>query len=172
MTATGNEAVSIAQLKDYADNQGSGGGESAFQVFTVTSESNVKTVEMNGWKVNVPGGTGGNYVFLVSNTSIVLHAMSFTAKPSSGNMTISHSSAQNLKSSATTYISPALGITNGWPISGAPTEYSENSNVTSDILEVTKPARNRIMINIVEANDLGGYSTDINFNVNFCVWIA
>lgn len=172
MTATGNEAVSIAQLKDYAANQGSGGGESAFQVFTATSESNEKTVEMNGWKVNVPGGTGGTYVFLVSNTSIVLHAMRFTAKPSSGNMTISHSSAQNLKSSVTAYTNSAVSTTCGWPISGAPTRYSENSNVTSDILEVMNPDRNRVIIKIVEANDLDGYSTNINFNVNFCVWIA
>lgn len=171
MTATGNEAVSLAQLKDYADNQSAGGGESACQVFSVSSETSYKTVEMNGWKVQVPGGSGGTYVFLASKTFIVLHTMYFTAKPTVGNISIYHNSAKNLRSSATAYSSSPGTRTYGWPISGAPTRHTENSNVTSDILEVMTANKNRVIINIIEANNMDGYQLNVNFKVNFCVWI-
>ena len=171
MTATGNEAVSLAQLKDYAANQSAGGGESACQVFTITSGSSVKRVNINGWEVVIPSGGGGTYVFLASQTFIVLHAMRFTSAIRGGNLSITRNSAQNLLCSVA-YNNSTVTTPRGWPISGAPTRYTEDSNVTSDMLEVTKPTRNSITINIVKANDLGGYQPNINFKVNFCVWLA
>lgn len=171
MTATGNEAVSVAQLKDYADNQSSGGGDSACQVFTVTSETSLKTVNVNGWTLKIPGGAGGTYVFLASKTFIVLHAMHFTAKPTRGNLSIVHNSAQNLKSSATAYTGSAVSSECGWPISGTDARYIISSDVKSDILEVVNPARNNVIINILEANHSVGYQLNINFKVNFCVWV-
>ena len=171
MTATGNEAVSLEQLKDYAANQSAGSGDSACQVFVVTGGTSSRTVEMNGWRVQIPAGTGGTYVFLASETFIVLHTMYFTAKPTVGNIAIYHNSAKNLRSSATAYSSSPGTRTYGWPISGAPTRYTENSNVTSDILEVMTANKNRVIINIVEANNMDGYQLNVNFKVNFCVWI-
>lgn len=171
MTATGTEAVSLAQLKDYADNQSAGGGDSACQVFTVTSEASAKTVEMNGWQVRLPSGTGGTYVFFASQTFIVLHAMCFTAATTGGNLSITRNSAQNLLCSVA-YSNSTVTTPRGWPISGAPTRYTEDSNVTSDMLEVMKTTRNRIIINITEANGLARYPNNISFKVNFCVWIG
>lgn len=164
MTATGNEAVSLEQLLDFS--------ESTLQVFIVTGGTSSKTVEMNGWEVNVPAGNGGTYVFLTSKNFIVLHAMCYTAKPS-GNMNIGHSIVTNrLRSSATAYSTPLGDTTRGWPISGTPNRYTGSSQITSDVLEVVQTISQTVTIRIADANNSAGYQLNANFNVNFCVWVV
>lgn len=171
MTATGNEAVSLAQLKDYATNQSAGGGEeSACQVFVVTSGTSAKTAKMNDWRVLVPGGTGSTYVFLASKNFIVLHAMHFTAKPK-GDMTIYHSDGGRLRSSATAYSNYPETTGYGWPIYGTPNHYTGTSQIIADLLEVTMYESTRVGIRIATANNMDGYQLNANIKVNLCVWI-
>ena len=164
MVANATDVVTVAQLKDYDEHRPAGGGESASQLFTVTGGESPRTVTMNGWNVQVPGGTGGTYVFLASKAFIVLHAMRFTAK-TTGNMTIYHNSAQKLRSSATAYDDNPKNT--AWPIFGSSRSFQE----ISDSLEVTMTTKNLVGIKIAAANNDDGYRLNDNIKVNFCVWI-
>lgn len=55
MTATGNEAVSIEQLKDYADNQSAGGGEAVSLLDSTSIITSKNPLTCGSWQISTTG---------------------------------------------------------------------------------------------------------------------